>query len=194
MNRKYFIGMPLSKEGSDMVRAISKDLNLTFGIKNHYASTDLQKEKYPPHITLKLPFTGLIENRDDLISFLQKFVNGRIHIPIKLSDFGHFNIGVVYWDVIQFSEDLTTLQKELCNGLENNLPWVGFNSVEPNGIPHVTVAEEDVKGRFDNIYYHVKNRYPDKRFEILNQIVLYEKATSKHTWNVAEIFPLRPSS
>ncbi len=184
--KKYFIGFVLSPEADRYARMIADDLSERYLIKNQF-------EKYVPHITLKIPFTGLAVDREKIIEFLQKFVKGRKDIPIVMSDFGHFNIGVVYWDVLQHSEALTTLQKELCDAIQTHLQWVSFNPVEPNGIPHVTVGEGDIKGRFQEIYKYLKKNYTDPKYVILNEMHLFEEPLYGYKWKTAAAFRLKPS-
>jgi 2'-5' RNA ligase len=185
ISKKFFIGFVLSKEADEYARMIAADICDKYGLRNQF-------EKYVPHITLKVTFTGLENNREELIEFLEKFSYDRRDISINMSSFGHFSIGVIFWDVIERSEELTTLQKELCLGLEHKR-WISFDRREPNGNPHVTVAEGDTKGRFEEIFDYLKEKFPDKLPTILNKIHLFEKDSNKHTWNTAHICTLKPS-
>jgi 2'-5' RNA ligase len=128
------------------------------------------------------------------VQFLERFTNGRIAIPIEMFDFGHFNVGVAFWDVLQHSEALTLLQKELCDSIEEQLPWVTFQNIEPNGHPHVTIAENGIKGRFPAIYKYVKGKYGGASMGIsLSTINLYGKEQYSPGWNTLKSFILKPS-
>ena len=179
--KKLFIGFALKGPAFDYSIEITNGLTHRYGIKNQF-------HKYPPHITLKITFLATddqIEN--DLIPYLQKFVVGRKPIKLETVGFGHFNTGVIFRDILQDDSLLTVLQKELCDGLEEHIKWMKFHAIEPNGIPHVTVGEDDISGRFKEIYLSLLQKYPESQNFNLDMLELFEKQSGK--WVVVKQFP-----
>jgi 2'-5' RNA ligase len=181
---KYFFGFSLSEEADAYARSIAEDLSQTRHVQNVFS-------KYIPHITLKVSFVGTEQNLTELVEFMEKFVLGRKAIPIQMKGFGHFNIGIIYWDVLQEDERLTTLQQELCDGLES-LSWVAFNAIEPNGIPHVTVGEGNIRGRFASIYDYLKGKYRKGIPVQLDTIHLFQKSSHVTVWESVATWTLSP--
>ncbi len=171
MKEKYFIGYLLPNHAALQAEEIATDLSKTFLLRNVY-------KKYPPHITLKTPFFATPLQAADLLDFtMTNFLVGRKSITsaVELSGFGHFNIGTIYWDLIDEHDSITTIQRELCDAFENNVEWMQFEKFEPNGIPHVTVATGDIRGRFKNIYEYLKKKYPEPIQIVLDTICLFKK-------------------
>jgi 2'-5' RNA ligase len=179
--QKYFIGFELQGQARKDTEKIAEKIVAEFGLNNVF-------KKYTPHLTFKIPFLANRSEIDhELIPFLEKFVRGRKSITVDLESFGHFNIGVIYRDVIQHDSLLTDLQKELCDGLEQ-LDWMIFNDIEPNGIPHVTVAEDGVRGRFATIYRFLKEAFSGYCKCEITALHLFEKRGE--VWHVVHEFPL----
>jgi 2'-5' RNA ligase len=176
ISRKFFIGFSLPEEAERYARTIADDVHNTFGIKNVL-------DKFIPHVTLKVTFVAHEHCRFDLIDFLEKFTRDRRPIPIELRGFGHFNIGVIYLDVLEDLNGVTLIQQELCSGLES-YEWVTFDRREPTGIPHVNVGEGDIRGRFVKIYDYLTSQYPHGISTELKNIHLFEKAPHANAWEI----------
>lgn len=184
-SKKYFIGFVLPLEADQYARMIANDLFETFGIKNQF-------KKYPPHVTMKISFTGFESDKKRIISFLEKFIKGRAPVPVKIGEIHHFNMGVIYLDILDYSEGLITMRRELCDGLQSAMPGIGFGSFEPEGSAHATLAEGDIKGRFMPLYEHVKKYQNDERI-VLSKLHLFEKLAHAYEWKVTAVFPLKSS-
>lgn len=184
MKKKYFIGFALKENAYDYSLHIADGLNHRYNVKNQFY-------KYPPHITLKISFFATdMELNQDLVPYLEKFVIGRNPISLEVKGFGHFNTGVIFRDILQNDSSLTVLQRELCDGLEEHLKWVTFYDIEPNGIPRVTLGEDDVSGRFKSIYLSLIDKFPEGQEFDLDALELFEKQDDKR-WIVIKQFPFK---
>ena len=179
--RKYFIGCVLSNHVALRCKRIAGDLAETFAVKNVF-------KKYEPHMTWKAPFLADDSQIDDVIKILQKFVEGRRVIPVTMKGFGHFSTGVIYCDIIAHDEKLELVQCELCQALEL-LPWnITFEKTEPSGIFHVTVANDDIRGRFPVIFEYLKTTHRGGIDFDIDSVDLFEKTDG--VWRVIQRFPL----
>jgi 2'-5' RNA ligase len=180
--RKYFIGCLLPKAISLRCKRIAGDLVGQFAVNNVF-------EKYEPHITWKAPFFASEDEISEVKELLQKFKKGRHEIAITMKGFGHFSTGVVFCDIIAHDEKLELIQSELCQALEL-LSWnIGFEKQEPSGIFHVTIAIDDIRGRFPEVFDYLKRTHREElRFEI-DSIDLFKKVNDGK-WEVDERFSL----
>lgn len=188
MKRKYFIAFTFSKQAHEQAVVIDEDLHQKFGTKRRFV-------KYPPHLLLKIPFTGLASNRKELIDLLTLFVKDRKDFSVAMGGFNYFNSGLIYWSVQQkYVFPLMRFQRDICNALQHAMLWVSFGKVEPNGIPHVGFIDDGIGKNFEERYAYIDKKFSSSSVPvILKEIHLFEKELSKHNWQSVATFTLKPS-
>lgn len=150
---RYFIAHVLESHVAENHRALVEDIAARFDLK-------VTPGYFPTHLTLKAPFEATPEQIDSVKNLLNSFSHmfresGR-PAQFIVHDFKHFERLVVALDV-QLSAQASLLTSTL-NRMLMAYSWLTWGNHEPLKNFHITIAKNNIEGKFDQIWSYLKQR------------------------------------
>ncbi|MFT7084533.1 MAG: 2'-5' RNA ligase [Vicingaceae bacterium] len=162
---KYFLAVLPPLVLSEEIIGFQKEIENRFG--------SIHAQKTPPHITVIPPFDCESEKMDNFIEKTTTFLNdiSIVDVDIRLENFQRFESRTLFVDVAK-NEVFEKLCKEL--KLLFNLQKIIKQRMEKHYfIPHVTIANKDIKKReFKAAWEDFKEREYQRNFKLKSFAIL----------------------
>ncbi len=174
---KYFIAYLIKGDAKKYHKGLMNGLFKEFRIDN-------LSRRIPPHLTLKVPFE--FSKISEVEKLIRDFCKKNKKTKIKLKGFGNFNKKVIYLNTFPSVETLNLIDDFLLKLKSiKNISW-SRNEIESLHL-HSTIAMGNIGVKFDKIWKHLSERFPDYDLEFDN-ISILKKIGGK--WEVHKEFCL----